>query len=214
MASRVARCSFQRRRPWSRGADGRRRSRRAGCARRWGSAVNAGSMEPWGLVRAGQWPGRATRQPRASPRRPRCWAADATAVGSDADTHRQQRKQSTIIDQGANCRSSHTATCQCGEVGMGDCADGSGAASVRLLCALEQLGGPANTLGHRCCRFQYASKLWLSKARGRAAAGDRIGHPCDRVGAVSTASLLVRAPVLRNCSHCILVTQALCSVPR
>jgi hypothetical protein len=104
--------------------------------------------------------------------------------------------------------------CLCGEVAMGDCADGSGAALVRLLCALEELGSPANTLGHGCCRFQYASKLWLGQARGSAAARNRIGHPRDRVGAVSTASLLVRAPVLRNCSHCILVTQALCSVPR
>ena len=162
MASRGARCSFQRRRPWSRGAGARTRSRRAGCARRWASAVNASRRAGWGLVRAGQWPGPATRQPRASPRRPRCWAADATAVGSDADTHRPRRKQSTIIDQGANCRSSHTATCQCGEVAMGDCADGSGAALVRLLCTLEQLSSPANTLGHRCCRLQYSSKLRLS----------------------------------------------------
>ena len=97
---------------------------------------------------------------------------------------------------------------------MGDCADGTGAASARLLCALEQLGSPANTLGHGCCRFQYSSKLRLSKARGRAAARNRIGHPRDRVGTVSTTSLLVRAPVLRNCSHCILVTKALCPVPR
>ena len=97
---------------------------------------------------------------------------------------------------------------------MGDCADGTGAALVRLLCTLEQLGSPANTLGHRCCRFQYASKLWLGQARGSAAARNRIGHPRDRVGAVPTTFLLVRAPVLRNCSHCILVTKALCSVPR
>ena len=97
---------------------------------------------------------------------------------------------------------------------MGDCADATGAALVRLLYTLEQLSSPANTLGHGCCRFQYSSKLRLSKARGSAAAGDRIGHPRDRVGTVPTAPLLVRAPVLRNCSHCILVTKALCSVPR
>ena len=97
---------------------------------------------------------------------------------------------------------------------MGDCADGTGAALVRLLYTLEQLSSPANTLGHGCRRFQYSSKLWLSHARGRGAARNRIGHPRDRVGAVSTASLLVRAPVLCNCSHRILVTKALCSVPR
>jgi hypothetical protein len=114
------------------------------------------------LVRAGQWAGRATRRPPASPRRLRSSAPDANAGGSDADTHTQKRKQSPIIDQGANCRSSHTATCQCGEAAMGDCADGTGAALVRLLCTLEQLSSPANTLGHDCCWFQYSSKLRLS----------------------------------------------------